>query len=97
MRTFKDEKMTDCLGKPAHYWYDAFRIAEGLRADAERRVEEYKPDAMRLKWLIAQSSSVQDSVLRPTITPELLETPERWPDVVRAAIDAASRDGDVSE
>jgi hypothetical protein len=31
-----------CLGKPGRYWYDAFQIAEGLRADAERRVQELK-------------------------------------------------------
>lgn len=28
----------ELFGHPARYWYDAFRIAEGLRDDAERRL-----------------------------------------------------------
>ena len=78
----------ECFGKPARYWYDAFQIAEGLRADAERRVQENRRDAGRFRWLLHQPAPEQDSLLRPPIPPELLEEPGKWPDLVRAAIDA---------
>lgn len=47
----RQSEADELFGHPARYWYDAFQIAEGLRADAERRVDENKRDAARYRWL----------------------------------------------
>ena len=49
-------------------------------------------EAMRcLLWLIEQPAPVQDAVLRPPIPENMLEHPEKWPDIVLAGLSRSSK------